>query len=280
MSTFWFYGDESGIHDGANWCVVCGYVGREDHWVTFHTVWKQLLDEFGVTDFHSKEFFGRTSDGKRVGQYAGWTDAQAASFLEHLTAQINLSELIHPVGCGVNVSDFHSLSVGERRYLTGGHFVHGRFRHNTGAPTQPYYLALIDVLVDVLRGTPGDGSAMHLMMDRQNVLSAQAVNAINVAHNKTKIEHPEIASRLGSVAFDDRIKFGGLQAADLLTHLWYCYAESLVTGKRVRGERADALKVLTERKPQLVIQNRETMNGDLAKHLPADVLAKIRALTS
>jgi hypothetical protein len=276
LATFWFYGDESGIHDGANWCVVSGYVGRDDHWIAFDDAWKALLKQADVTDFHATEFFGRTEDGKRIGQYALWTDAQAEAYLASLTTLIDDSKLIHPIGRGVHVADFMSLTIGERRFLTGGVFLHGKFRRNTGAPTKPYYLAVIDSVIDATVGTP-DGSVVHFLFDRQNVLGAQAINAFNVACKQLETEHPVVAARVGSMAFDDRAKFGGLQAADLLTHLWYCYAESTITGKQVRGDRFDALEVLTQRKPRLAIQNLKAMRHDLDKHLPQDVLAKMRA---
>lgn len=51
--------DESGIHAGATHFVLAGYVGGTRRWVRLTRLWMNHLADFGVTDFHATDLFGR-----------------------------------------------------------------------------------------------------------------------------------------------------------------------------------------------------------------------------
>jgi hypothetical protein len=279
LAAFWLYADESGIHDGAAYCLVCGYVGREDHWLRFDQRWREVLADAGQSDFHAKRFFARSANGARVPPYQGFSDREATAFVEALIGTVVAPEHhLNRIGIGIDTAAFSSLSTGERRYLTGGNFHHGRFRLNTGAPTKPYYLAFFHTYLQALRGLPQDNSVMHFMFDQQNVLQEQALAAMRIATDALKARNtPEWwLNQIGPISFAERKKYSALQAADLATYLWYCYAESRAKGVPVSGERGSALKLLASRDHQLPIYGRDEMADDLAK-LPDSVRDRIRA---
>ena len=68
IAMFQAYFDESGIQDSAPVCLVCGYFGGPGQW-QFGNEWKDVLDEYGINEFHAKQFGAFDPFGKRVGSY-------------------------------------------------------------------------------------------------------------------------------------------------------------------------------------------------------------------
>lgn len=51
--------DESGTHGAASgYTVMGGLMGDEDQWKAFDIAWCRVLNSFGLSDFHAKEYFG------------------------------------------------------------------------------------------------------------------------------------------------------------------------------------------------------------------------------
>ena len=62
------YGDESGLHKNPRYCLMCGFIASPRQWKIFNKSWKNVLDQFGISDFHSTEFFPRDENKKRIKQ--------------------------------------------------------------------------------------------------------------------------------------------------------------------------------------------------------------------
>jgi len=270
-------GDESGIHTGAPYCLVCGYSGSAKEWLAFEPRWQAALHDAGVEWFHSKQFFGRDKRGRRLGPYAKWLASDAERFLEKLALTINERRLT-PIGVAIDVEAFNALTLGERRFLTGGLWAappdlsRGRWTHNTGAPTKPYYLALQSFFVQAARHTPKDAQ-INILLDRQNVLQAQAINMFNLTVERGLAVDGQ-KKDLRWIAFGSSREEPALQAADLRTHTWYA---NLVHGESLDSERDYAMHLLTKKDKFIGICNAEYMEGILGA-LPDDVRNKLRGL--
>jgi len=216
------YLDESGIHTGASICFIAGWIGRIDQWREFDRVWAPHANAPG---FHGKEFFAR-ADGRRVGSYAGWCDEQANEYLRTLIRAI-LGSGVTPIGSSVDVDAFGGYSEAERRHLTGGVWT-GRKWQLTGAPSRPYYVPFVDVVVESLRVVPPP-EQIHFTFDQQTELEGFALKL----HGEMKRTDHELSQRLGHAVFASRLEAPPLQAADLLSHSWY---ETYVRGQRTRRD--------------------------------------------
>jgi hypothetical protein len=107
------YGDESGTHAEARYCVVAGYIGAPKAWESFASEWKAALKSEGVeTGFHTRRFLhGRD-------EYEGWSHEKRDRLLEALVNVI-MSHEVYPNGCAVNVRDYLSLPDEQQHFFTG-----------------------------------------------------------------------------------------------------------------------------------------------------------------
>jgi hypothetical protein len=127
------YFDESGIHQGAQVCVVAGFWGKKGPWRKFEQNWRLALREFKVPleQFHAKEVI------QRNGMFHRWDDDKHKEFLEQIGKVVSESR-IHPVCYGLYNKDFFSFSLPERKFLTGGSWDSENHRFlTTGSPDLP-----------------------------------------------------------------------------------------------------------------------------------------------
>lgn len=257
------FADESGIHENPDYCIVAGFISNPAWWIRLDRKWRKALNDFQVQVFHSKEYFHRQGDGNHPkSPYNGWSVKKAARFLARLVSIIS-EEFVYPVGAMVDVKAFNALSYGEKRHLTGG-ITDGKGRWVTsGAPSQPYYLAMQGLLHESVTETVKVGSDAigNFMFDRQNVVEAGATQLYYLLKTVLKDAHPH-SGVLGGITFNDKSRFPGLQAADLLVYLWYGYLTRGATDMGI--ERALAFKVLLERRNNLTFIGADVIETILA----------------
>jgi hypothetical protein len=246
------YADESGFHQGAQFCLVSGYIASPPQWRKFDESWRLILRRYAVPDFHSADFFRRElRTNSSNNPYLGWTDQKARAFLTEITSAINQRRL-YPISGAVNVEDFMSFSEGERHYLTNAEFVQSGRMRVYGAPSRPYQLAFTTLLNEAAEQTP-EGIKVHFTFDRNNVEEGRAVQAFNAI---SKNQHREIWARLGQIRYAGREDEPGLQAADLYAHCWHHY---LVHPDAEASERSTALAWLTKRRKEVKIWDKGGM---------------------
>jgi len=202
------YLDEGGIHDGAAFCVVAGYVGRRNHWRHFEDAWKEVLAEFGFTlaDFHAKDWM--KSDSKRP-------------ILLELANAIS-RYAIYPVSMGIVVEDFNSLTLEQRKWLTGGTLRNGEVK-TSGSPRKSYYVPFLLCLMRITTySKPGNRVHFLLGLDRTFSGYARALYA-QIKTKKSARTEWVTKSALGDILFPMASETAELQAADLLSHLTYLH---------------------------------------------------------
>lgn len=204
--------DESGIHDGAPFSVVAGYLGSARHWKHFEEFWGPHAMGQG---FHAKSFFARDPQGNRVTPYTEWDEAKAETYFNELLRAI-ASVNIYPIGGIVDVAEFNKYSEEERAHLTGRDRRSGR-QTITGAPTKPYYLAFQEAIASSLHRLTRRDLQIHFTFDQQNQLAPLALEMFRYFKRP---EYP-YASNMGDAIFASRNDAIGLQAADLLCYCWF-----------------------------------------------------------
>jgi hypothetical protein len=270
--------DESGIHDGADLCILSGYIASVKQWELFDSRWNAVLVRNDVSDFHSKDFFALDKSGKRIGRYKSlsqpdvklsygdWSDERANDFIDGLLSAVHDST-IHPIGSYVNTAVFFGFTYGERKYLTGGKFNGETLKWlTTGAPSKPYFLIYDHCLAEALHRTKV-GMRTLFIFDQQRQFESRAVQQFSESMTVLSHRAGDVArGKYAGVLFHERTDVPGLQAADLYTHCWHRY----VTDESKRGPRYEALNRLTDKVPGMKYYSQEHLTGlfrDMPPHI-------------
>jgi hypothetical protein len=217
------YFDESGIHEGAEVCVVAGYYGYQTAWKRFESQWNKVLadyPEITAKGFHAKVFFGRDVQGQRVGEYKGWSDEKATKFLERLLQTITRNR-IFPIGYGVIVKDFDALPLWTRHWLTGARFNNAGDVIEGGCPSKSYYLPFqFCVLKAVQKSKATMEDKLHLFAGLDRTFSEYADELVKILRVDNRIPVPQ-RDGLGAIAYPLSKDTPGIQAADFLSNRLY-----------------------------------------------------------
>lgn len=203
------YLDESGIHEDAAICVVAGYFAGQGQWRKFEKAWRRVFAEHGilaVEDFHAKDLLKK--DDPRHKRLAESLGDVIQSF----------SDKIHPVTAAIDVQDFESFSLDDRKFMTGATLRNGRLI-GTGSPDKPYYIPFQHCLKRVAAYAPRGGK-VHFFFGLGHTFSGYASKLYEQAKNDPFSPFREA---LGEIDFPEAKHTPALQAADLLVHLSYQY---------------------------------------------------------
>lgn len=240
------FADESGIQKDARYCVMAGYIGSPRSWKLLNNAWARVLAEYGVPEFHAKDFFPKNRRLSRD-HYAGWSGAKSTAFIRALATAIDESP-VHAVCGALNVEAFNALTYGERRFLTGGNVLEsGRWVYQ-GAPNQPYRFAFVQLLRDAV-GRAKDGTLVHWVFDRQNEYEGGVLQEYQeIVASQAGADKIIDTTKLGSIRFASRLHEPSLQPADLLAHCWYT---ELTRREHPTEERAWAMHVLSNKRREI-----------------------------
>jgi hypothetical protein len=207
--------DESEIHGGSRRCVVAGFAGGRRKVVALEKRWREILSQFKIAEdigFHAKTFFKRSASGRRFGPYEGWSDQQARDFVAQLVKAVT-DVTLYPVGGGVDMQYFNSLSHNLRRWLTGGMYDSSKGKWLTsGAPNKPYFFAFQQLVIGSAQFA-NPGVTIDCICDRQDTFSSLAIQLWNYMKDELVWE---TGKHLGGIDFYSRFQRFALQAADML----------------------------------------------------------------
>ncbi len=234
----WAYGDETGIQDGAQFCLLVGYIGSPRQWSSFKRAWNSLLHAYEVTEFHSIDFFqGARRWKSEKNPYHGWDAAKRRTFLDGLL-EIILSTHIVPIGWAVKTEAFYALREDERRYFTGAYLTH-RIRawrksvqepfqteiirkfSSSGAKSRPYTVAF-NRFIDNALEVADPHTDIHIVCDTQNVNEAWSIKNFHETWKKRRGRDGNTfdGKELVSLTYTDSARESALQAADLYAYIW------------------------------------------------------------
>jgi hypothetical protein len=204
------YLDETGIHDGASFCVIAGYFGGPGQWRKFDRAWHKALTDSGVPldQFHALDLM------KHRRFFYGWEDGKSQALLQRLAAAITQYKL-HPVSVGLVVDDFQALSEVQRRFFTGATMLNGKLV-TSGCPNKPYFTPFQHCIKRVVSYAEVGGKVNFFFgLDRPFGKYAEALYQII----KDSRQPDETRCRLGEISFPQAKQTPALQAADLLAYL-------------------------------------------------------------
>jgi len=192
------YFDESGIHDGAEVCLIGGYFGGKGQWRKFEKLWERVLRDFGLRAFHGKEMVKRRD----------------SSSLQWALAQVIAQSKIYPIVSAVPVREFFKLSLMERRFMTGATLTpEGRLKES-GNPNRPYFAPFQQTIRRVLSYAPVGGKA-HFFFGLDSKFGEYAVDLYRKLQETGVHQYQE---RFGTIAFPPAEDTPALQAAGARGH--------------------------------------------------------------
>jgi hypothetical protein len=253
------YLDESGIHDKAKVCVIAGYFGSLGPMKKLEREWKATLKHhsFPMKDFHAKSMI---------------KTKKHFPILRDLVRVIAEQKRVYPVSFGLVVDDFESLSLKERKFLTGA-IIHPKTKRfmTSGCPSKPYFIPFQQIIKIVTDHTPtGDQAHFFFGLDRE--FAEYALQLFRQIDAGTAAKRPTYSTwksrkRLGSSSFPLAAETPQLQAADLLTHLTYLHMNRILFHEQVSHRYPELLApCLTNTRKALhhVYQNRHPLKRTLA----------------
>jgi hypothetical protein len=224
------YFDETGIHDGADICIVAGYYAARPQWKKYEVAWKRILRREGIKEFHAKVFFGPAPQGS---EYYGWSTARRKWYISDLLEAITDNEL-HAIGAGVMLADWNRLDLKQRRYLTGAEYspALNKFK-SSGCPTKPYFLPFQDCILKVIKHCKR-GEKAHFFFDLNKQFSGYSVDLYALI-KKHQTTFPFQSDSLGTLSLPTGLEAVHLQAADLFCYLLKQHMNSKLTNNRIKS---------------------------------------------
>ena len=226
------YVDESGTHDGSRHYIVAGYVGAADEWGKFNEEWADVLNDYGLKEFHMVEFKSRFRKSKS--KYSHIDKSDGDRMLDRLTNVISRRVLTGVAG--VLPMDAYN------------QVVKGRYEKYLG---RPYTLCTNIMLMAVGRwaqevdyNSKYQGPIIFLF-ER----GAQHKGELEKAHREAA-NLPEFKEKgwLGAQTFLPKGSGRGLEAADLLAHAIHSekrgQAEGTLPQRILSGIQKTPLKIL------------------------------------
>lgn len=167
-----FYMDESGIgkNPDERVCSVAGFVAQNSAWRGFQKQWRETLEDHGIDEFHSKEFWARHADGGLAGKYKTWSFDRANKFITKL-AELIVSYNPYLLGSVIKLSDFFSYQLKQRQYLTGADYREdtGTFI-TSGKPKAAYFVPFHVVVIKGVELGTSLREDCHFVLDRKSVV--------------------------------------------------------------------------------------------------------------
>jgi Protein of unknown function (DUF3800) len=226
--------DDSGSHDGAPVSVIAGYFGGHRRWLEFEDRWRAVLARYEVSEFHAKPFWNRDKEGTRIkGEYKGWSNDRAESFLDELLRIIESSERIFPFACAVENEQWEKQTEENKRIFSGA-----SHEHPEGKPSKSMFLAFQRCVTSVADYCNPGIRAHYIFDDDHGKNSVWAAICYGQLKQQFAKSDPDIYSSIGQFSLADSVDAPPLQAADLLSYEAKKYAEHfLKTGRDDMRER-------------------------------------------
>src|SRR5438046_2113209 len=106
------YFDESiTSNKGESFIVVGGYIALREHWLSFSDKWRAILDNYGLKNFHFREFNAKANYSNPNSQFYKWDDAKRDDCFYDLA--MLMSETIVPVGGDYSIALHQKLHIGD-----------------------------------------------------------------------------------------------------------------------------------------------------------------------
>jgi hypothetical protein len=198
MAIIYGYFDESGKHKDHPVVTFSGVCATEFKIPAFNDAWRSLLRQYGLKSLHMKE-------ASRLSRKVGPRMPQGQTASERIDALKPFADCINEhLELGLieawDVKGFNALSEEARRKL--------------GSPDDPYYLAFVRAVTELVEYVQGD-DRIALVCDDDTDTAWDCYRH----YRGIKRADPDVRIKTVSLAFADDESFPALQAADLVAYL-------------------------------------------------------------
>jgi hypothetical protein len=264
------YLDETGIHDGAPICLICGFFGGRGQWRKVEDAWCRALDRFDVPldKFHANEAVNRRKF------FVNWDEEKHARFLLELASAITAFK-VYPVNFGIVVKDFESFSENQRRFFTGMELSPEGNMVGTGSPGRPYFTPFLRLINRVASYAPVGGRA-HFFFGLDRPFAGYAEEMFRILKTDA-VAKGNYRERLGDTSFPLAKQTPQLQAADFFAYLSYDRARECVQTGNWYIPAVPALEMLIRKArsvDDLVFYDAATLNAILMQ-IPVEFRKKL-----
>jgi hypothetical protein len=212
--------DESGTHASSDIVILAGMLAPAAAWTTLDQGWLTVLTDAGVPFYHATEVEARRPERE---VFRRLTRRQRRQLTDDLTAVASGIDELCPFGVFVDAKDWFAATD-----LIKPYFKPDDFEALKIDPFELVYQMLVKTCISIVMehindSLPKDEKVAFIFEDNQ--WSPPALTG----YQTLKSIHPK-SCRFGAIAFEPKIAFPGLQAADLLawsyrrskrTHLGY-----------------------------------------------------------
>ena len=193
--------DESGSHKDAAVLLMGGYVASVARWKDIDQRWAKMLRKFGLTHYHTVDYWARDALGRRVGQYRNWPDELDAKFLTRIQGIVSRYPLF---GFTTELAraDYLKFYVGDELLRKP------RLDHEYGL----CFRTALSFLAQYTTPFAVDDVRINVVLENSQYFG-EAKRVFDEIKEKAP---PDIAGRFGSLVAGRKQDFYGLQAADAL----------------------------------------------------------------
>ncbi|MEP7378375.1 MAG: hypothetical protein ABI725_02315 [Chloroflexota bacterium] len=195
------YFDASGTHDGSNNVTLAGWVSTPEAWARFETEWQAELANLGVPMFHMREY------AHHRGVFEKWSEPQRRIRFGRL-AKVITDHTVASIAVCVPAKEFDEEFTPAARGHAGGAY---------GFAARVLFMQAPAFVEESLnpKGTEFTLSYVFESGDKGRGQVAKLYKA-------NKMDPPQVEKwHLGSLSFEDKRRFGALQAADILAYELY-----------------------------------------------------------
>jgi hypothetical protein len=215
--------DDSGTHQGSLVTAMGGCVSRAEQWAAFAPEWRRVLDDFGVSFFHSTDLANSQEE------YKNWDDSRKRSFITRL-ARVMGDYAKTAIAGLVVVDDYSIVPEWARKTSAFGDQYNFCFQMCVGLTMN---------WIDGLNPPMPQGDQVAFTFDQRPKGEGLTRNAY---YYIKKFRDPN--DRMGTLAFADKKRLLPLQAADFVAYESYKHLDNQerASGRPLRG----SLAVLVE----------------------------------
>jgi len=226
MANLWSYCDESGNHEQAAHTVVAAYFADGPTWDAFGEAWYGALAEEGLPCFHMTDCEG------------GWDDF---SHLRHPSCRTERDRLQHKFISLINSFGLQGCVAGVCRRGFEANIADLQYHLGDKKYAFPYLYCFQECVSSVcaLASDYPPHERVGFMFDRIPEFQGRANEMHSMLLDYEEWPHN---SRLGAIAFDDKSRNPGLQAADILAYEAYKYLSDTRFGTKPKRWQMDLLQ--------------------------------------
>jgi hypothetical protein len=202
------YLDESDDGKQERIFAVGALIGRQESWASIEWKWTELLKEYGIKYYHAVEAenvsgeFNRPPFRSSPGKL---TDAESKTIKDVRRRFLSLAcnGTLAGIVLGIDMKDFRSVANSPENLdkFGGTPYYYG------------YHIAML-TSVDLIKYHLTSKELVAFICDQQQQYSSHMLRV----HSDFQIRNPSLRSQIGSLRYENKVGFIGLQAADCLVY--------------------------------------------------------------